>query len=446
MRLYVLFAAAGVAFAQTLQIPEAYRPLVDLSRSAPAEFGADAMLRLVESGKIQDVAARRELVEDAFRLAVSAKAPMRMRYLPGSTYDTSAGPLAQVHNLKLDTLSLQSRAVSDMVRIDPAAGRKLLLEIPPPVFEALSCDDAYFYDVGDFYQAVGAVVSGGFSAAERAKEEHVNFLLGYIGQVANPAQLYPMAQAIQRAPVNNAQREVLWARFNAALANVAADDRSMSALTTEPPSGLDFVLTAMKERGAGCKNDIVQQPPGNIAANAQQPKSGDATPKLDRWWQSAEAKRMLDDGRKLRYGDDSRVLSQADRSTQEWQQRLTDYLSALGGWSASDEKSEEDYYNEKCTVYIALVELIPAGAQRDKMLSAFIDFINSSPLQQAQPVEWYNQANFMMERVRINSDGEPSKVQAAFEESGSPILALQATLDKALGAKSAPGFAATGSR
>ncbi|HMD50563.1 MAG TPA: hypothetical protein VKG79_15740 [Bryobacteraceae bacterium] len=435
MRLCVLLAAAQLALAQTAQIPEAFRPLVELSRAAPGEFAADAMLRLEESGRIQDAAARRELVEEAFRLAVSAKAPIRKRFVPGSTYDTSAGPLAQVHNLKLDTWSLQSRAVSDMLRIDPTAARKLLQDKAPPVFDALSCDDPFFYEVGDFYQALGAVVNGAFTAEERAKEEHVNFLLGYIGQAVNPAQLYPLARTIQGASVNNAQRDVLWARFNAMLPNLNVDDRSMSALTTEPPQGMDFILTSMKQRSAGCKNDVQQQAPGTVAMNGVQAKSGDPTPKLDRWWQSAEAKRMLEDGRKLRFSDDGRVLTQADRSTPQWQQRLTDYLSALGAWSASSENSEADYYNEKCSVYIALVELIPQGPQRDKMLEAFIDFISSSPLQQQQPVEWYNQAAFMLERVRINGDGEPAKVQEAFERSGSPILALQAALDKALGAK-----------
>lgn len=439
MRVCVLFAAAQLAFAQTAQVPEAYRHLIDLSRGAPAEFGADALLRLVESGQIADIAARRDLVDEAFRLAASAKAPVRKRFLPGSTFDTSAGPLEQAYDLKLDALSLQSRAVSDMVRIDAAAARKLLQDIRPPVLEALSCDDAFFYDVADFYQALGAVVSGGFNDEERAKDEHVNFLLGYIGQVANPAQLYPLARTIQSAGVSNAQHEILWAKFNAMLPNLAVDDRSMSALSSDPSPEMDFIRTALSQRSAGCKNDALQRPSGTIATNAGQPKTGDPTPKLDRWWQSAVAKRMLEDGRKLRYSDQGSLLTAADRASELWQQRLADYLSALGSWSASEENSEADYYNEKCTVFIALVELIPQGPQRDKTLEAFIDFISNSPLQQEIPVEWYNQASLMLERVRGTGDGEPSKVEAAFERSGSPILVLETSLDKLLGAKSFSG-------
>ena len=433
MRLGLLFLAAALASAETAKLPEPFQSLVDLAHAAPPEFGADALLRLAESGKIGKRDAERDLVEQAFSLAVSAKFPLRKRHLPGTTLDSRAGSLSQAYGMKLDALSLESRAVSDMVRIDPAEARKLIQEIPPPVFEPLSCDDALFYDVSDFYLALTAVVNSSFTAQERAKEEHVNFLLGYIGQVISPAQLVPLAQSIRGASVTAEQREVLWASFNAVLPNLQSDDRSFSALLVEPPAGMDFIMTAVRQHSAGCKSDA----PATQTNGAGQSNAHGTTPKVEAYWQSAEAQRMMDDGKKLRYGDAGRVLTEADRSTPEWQQRLTDYLSALAAWGPSSEKSEADYYNEKCTVYIALVELIPAGPQRDKMLEAFIDLISNSPLQQDSPVEWYNQANFMLERVRGSRDGEPAKVMEGFERSGIPVLALKTALDKTLGAKQA---------
>ncbi|HEX6897066.1 MAG TPA: hypothetical protein VF146_17430 [Bryobacteraceae bacterium] len=423
--------AAAAAFAESPKLPEPYQSLVDLSHAAPSEFGADALLRLVESGKIAGQDARRDLVEQAFSLAASAHFPLRKLHLPGTTLDSRAGSLSQAYGLKLDALSLQSRAVSDMVPVDPAAARKLIQEIPPPVFEPLSCDDALFYDVSDFYQALTAVVNSSFSPQERAKEEHLNFLLGYIGQLSNPAQLIPLAQTIQSASVTNEQREVLWARFNAGVPNLQSDDRSFSAVLANPAPGMDSIVSAVRQRGAGCKGD------GGTASSSvnAQPRKAESTPRVEPYWQSPEAKRMMDDGKKLRYGDAGRVLTEADRSTPEWQQQLTDYLTALAGWAASAEKSEADYYNEKCTVYIALVELIPPGSQRDKMLEAFVDFIGNSPLQQQSPVEWYNQASFMLERVRGARGGEPEKVREALERSGNAVLVLESALDKTLGVR-----------
>ena len=44
---------------------------------------------MVESGRLADKNARRELVEQAFQLAASAKFPVRMEGLPGTTTDTA---------------------------------------------------------------------------------------------------------------------------------------------------------------------------------------------------------------------------------------------------------------------------------------------------------------------------------------------------------------------
>ncbi len=457
MRIGLLFLATAVVCAETPKLAEPFQSLVDLAHAAPPEFGADALLRVVESGQIADREARHDLVEQAFSLAGSAKFPLRKRHMPGTTLDSRAGSLSQAYGMKLDALSLESRAVLDMVGIDSAEARKLIQEIPPPVFAPLSCDDALFYDVSDFYHALTAVVNSSFNVQERAKEEHLNFLLGYIGQVTSPSQLVPLAQAIQGAGVTSEQREVLLARFKAMLPNIQSDDRSVSGLLAEPVSGMDFIQAAVRQQSAGCKSDTgaPAQRRGNTGAvpvgagDAGSAANGapatpvaehDRTPKVEAYWQSAEAQRMMDDGKKLRYGDAGRMLTEAERSTPDWQLRLTDYLSALAAWSPDAEKSEADYYNEKCTVYIALVELIPRGQQRDKMLEDFIGFIDNSPLQQESPVEWYNQAHFMLERVRGSRDGEPAKVLEAFERSGNPVLALEAALDKTLGAKSQFGF------
>ena len=102
----------------------------------------------------------------------------------------------------------------------------------------------------------------------------------------------------------------------------------------------------------------------------------------------------------------------------------------MADWTAAQEKSEADYYHEKCIVYEALVELIPPGAQRDKMVQAYVDFVGNSSLQQQSPVEWFMHAHSMLERVRNTANGEPAKLLEAFERSGNPVLALYAAEEK----------------
>src|SRR5260370_22863835 len=111
-----LFLAGALLDAQKL--PEPYQSIVELAHSAPPEFDSDALLRVAESGKVADRNTRRDLVEQAFRLAVSAKFPARMRGVPGSTLDTRSGNLSKAYDLKLDALSLGSRAVNDLLSLD----------------------------------------------------------------------------------------------------------------------------------------------------------------------------------------------------------------------------------------------------------------------------------------------------------------------------------------
>ena len=51
--------------------------LVNYAHYAPAEFGADILLRIVESGRLADQAWKRELVDEAFQLASQAKQLVR---------------------------------------------------------------------------------------------------------------------------------------------------------------------------------------------------------------------------------------------------------------------------------------------------------------------------------------------------------------------------------
>jgi hypothetical protein len=434
-RFWILLLTAG-SLTQAQKLPEPYQSIVALAESAPPEFASDALLRVVESNKIVDPNLRRDLVEQAFRLAGSAKFPVRMRGVPGSNLDTRSGNLSRAYDLKLDALSLESRGVHDLLPLDAAKARELFQEISKPRLAPLTCDDALVYDVSDFYQTLGEVVNAAFSQKERDKEEHVNFLLDYLGQATSPAQLAPLARLIRTVNVSAAQREILWNRFNGLLEGVQPDDRSFSAsLGDLTPLAIPELKTSFekyRQKAAGCKDDIGATVLVN--GDAAPPKSV-TTPKIERYWQSSEAQRLLVDANKLRFGSAGKPLSDADRSTREWQQELTDFLSELADWTPSQENSEADFYHQKCVVFEALMELIPPGVQRDKMLQAYVEFISNSNLQQQSPVEWFMHAHSMLERVRSTNTGEPAKLLDAFQSSGNPVLALYAALEKTFGGR-----------
>ena len=55
MRRFSLLFLAAAFLSDAQKLPEPYLSIVELAHSAPPEFAADAMLRVVESGKIADI-------------------------------------------------------------------------------------------------------------------------------------------------------------------------------------------------------------------------------------------------------------------------------------------------------------------------------------------------------------------------------------------------------
>jgi hypothetical protein len=424
----------SLLLAETRKLPEPYQSIVDLAGAAPPEFAADALLRVVESNKITKRDAKRDLVEQAFRLAAMAKFQIRMHGVAGTLVDTRSGYLSRAYDLKLDALSLQSRAVRDMLPLDSAKARELFQEIPRPALAPLTCYGPLFYDVSDFYQTLGAVAQSAFTTQERKKEEDLNFLLDYMGQISSPAQLAPVARVIKSASVSSQQRDILWTKFYGLLESMQPDGRSFSAalddIKSEIVPGAEGSFEKFKQSSKGCPDDAR---PGVTLDLSQGPVHSGKTPEVEHYWESSQAKQLLEGIQKLRFTSDGKLIPEAARASQEWQDKLTDFLSQLADWTSSQEKSEADYYHEKCVVYEALVELIPPGAQRDKTLQAYLDFIGNSNLQRESPLDWFMHASSMLERVSNASNGEPAKLLNAFESSGNGVLVLYAVEQKVFG-------------
>jgi hypothetical protein len=429
MRLSVLLLIPALSFAAPPKLAEPFRAIADLAGGAPPEFAADALLHLVESGKLADQNARRALVEQAFQLAASAKFQVRMEGLSGTTTDTASGSLNQAYGLKLDVLSLQSRAVRDMLPLDPSKARDLWGQMVKPTLAPLTCDDALLYQPSDYYQALSAVVNGAFTPSEKAKEEHVNTLLEALAQVTSPSQLAPLADAIQAAGVSTMQRQVLWARFNGLLENMQPDDRSfpnsLPALSVLTTPGAQASLEKYRQKSHGCQTDIA--PP----STNQQPAKKPATPKLDPYWQSGNAQQLLQAGTKLRSASSTQPLSDDDRATAAWQQQLADYLNLIADWTQDSAESDAVYYHEKCLVYTALLDVVPPGPQSDKILADYVDFISNSGLYQQSPAEWYVEPHTLLDRSQTNPAKLP-KVLEAYQNSGNPVLTLEVALEKIL--------------
>src|SRR5215472_7018553 len=147
-----------------LQYPELAR-VADLAQSAPSELAADVLLRVAASERNQDRAWKIELLEDAFQMASLARQPNRQKVIGSRIVDRNrAEVLSLAFDQRLDRLSLQSRVVRQMLKLDKAKALDMFQRIAWPNLHSRQCRDALIDDVKEYYELATEIVSSGFTA------------------------------------------------------------------------------------------------------------------------------------------------------------------------------------------------------------------------------------------------------------------------------------------
>jgi hypothetical protein len=212
------------------------------------------------------------------------------------------------------------------------------------------------------------------------------------------------------------------------------DDRtygaSLPALSTRAIPELEGSLEKYRQKSQGCTSDLPSPTSSVARGQAQAPPQRPKTPKVNAYWQSANSQLLLEPGKKLRYDKNNLPLSEADRSTPEWQQQVNDYLNQITDWTAGQESSEADYFHEKCTVLTALIELVPLGSENDRIVSEYVAFISNSNMYRESPAEWYLEPYTLLERFPAGMPMRKALLDA-YQQSGNPILTLQVALERA---------------
>src|SRR6185369_17091119 len=168
--------------------------LIAAARTVPAEFSADAMIRVAALDRLPKEQ-RIQLLEQAFEKAAGAQEPYK-RHAAALRNDGSVGYWNRVYGQDLDGLSLRLRAVETMLPVDAAKARELLLKIPPLNTPKLKCEEYRMYDVGRFYDVLGQLVQHAFTTEETAAGEPFRLLQKYAAALNSPVQAGPLAHLL----------------------------------------------------------------------------------------------------------------------------------------------------------------------------------------------------------------------------------------------------------
>lgn len=451
--------------------------LIDEARLQQAEFAADALLRIVASGKIQDKQLKIKLLEEAFHRASEAQHPVRIGY--GGVAGTRSDALAESLNLGVAKLSLQSRAVKALLVIDKKRARELFGEISPKLsLPSVGCKEGFiYYDVSEFYDALNEIVTNSFDPKERSRDEHIQFVLPYISEMASPAQVAPMSKAILSLKPNQLQLPLLIATFTQALKNIANDDHSFRQWmgkdeTAKPIEALaklcdkenvpkgdllqSFRLYLLSQlNGVRCSDGLKLNDNPAVAAKYAPPKNmefvnsnlfpdnpitaSDINPsKIEEAFDSyyhydkAGSAMRLEKFRELRFADNGRGerITDAEKEKSEWQIKLTDFLNSFALRTPGKDEIEEDVFNEKCEFYFALLDVIPkADAEtRLRVFSDYIAFVSNSQIYKDNRSEWLFQAEKLLDVVLSAKGKERAMLTGMINNAGNSALRLYLNL------------------
>jgi len=449
-----------------------FQAIVDQVAAVPPEFGSDILIRLAESGRVASPATRMELLKKAFSVAAGAEQPVK-RFAMAYETDTRSGFLAVSFGLNLDRLSLQSRVVNSMSGLDVREARQLLTEIQFPTLKPLGCEERLTYDVSAFYQTIDRVMGSSFTSKDKRAGRDVKFLEPYVSSLQSHAQIDPLVQLLLKANVSPSSLEDLANAFAYALTQLHGDEGSFAAVAVaSPPHTTWGVIASLIKRLQGygvpglpllkaLREYLVSNFSGVQCPEPLEGKAGDrsslpegvtffnqefrvmlqntgVTPiqkeELEgarlggalndtRFWQSLEAKRLLRGLQVLRWGKGN--LSPPVKDSPEWSARLTDFLTEMEAWKPDN---EPDFFCEKSILYTGLIDLVPTGAGRSKVIDAFVEFLEQNSGRTRSRIEWFVTADTLLSGSRATDD-QP-EIMLAFLNSSDPTLSLYARLKR----------------
>ena len=466
-------------FCPAAVLPSDVSAVVDLARSAPGEFAADALIRVAALDRLEKPR-RIELLEEAFRRASEAQEPLKRE----AAIARAGGPasfLNRAYGQDLDALSLRMRAVEAMLVLDKRKARELFQQMPPLEVPKVACEQSMVYNVDRYYAVLGQIAKQSYTPKETARNEPVRLLEQAVRTLTSSAQVKPAALMTLNAGLKDQDLQLVSAALAGALGKIMGDDRTFTHYSvTTGPAILDLV-NELKQRklnplplvegyrlylvnnlaGDRCADDDLMQNGANsysmatgraadalggeaaafynrqIRMSPLQPLSeNEMTPsKLEgaaaglRSCRDKECASISEQYRVLVFDAGGRPLRGDEKNTPEWRAMLQQFLTAMASWTASTDASETEFFREKSEFYNALIAALPNGPTRQDVLRSWLDFLQKEHNPSLQRIEWLLPVNTLIGRVSLDPLGV-GKIADELRQVKDPVIALYVELER----------------
>jgi hypothetical protein len=465
----VLVRAALIAVAVNTSVhaePASVRPRRDAALenvaatavSLPPELAADALIRIASSPRVTDLEWKRELLTEAFFRAYSAREPYRQSTAQAVAPDTVDGARLFAYATSLNRVSLQSRAAQMMALVDGPSARELFQWIDLDLAPA-SCEGLLAPAVDEYYSALSLVARTTFSD----RTEGLRFLELFLWRAQLPSEFPAVARALIRFQPRFDEAAYLESVFGFMLETGASDARGFSSSAMDIVSRTADMAIAFHEVGVNpyflmetLRAYVVTQVKGpRCADSAAEPMTPAAfntalartgmdfyirpidgstllpsrvlgSARLEPYWQSGQARYLRQEAIELRGGGVAPVPLRV-RQTDDWLNRAEHLLVDVDEWTGRSEARERDYFYQKASLYVALLDLVPESKVRAKTIDSFVEFLRHNDEDRALEPLWFAFVNRLLELSRGHDGAE---ILHAFEDAHHPALWVYAQLEK----------------
>jgi hypothetical protein len=426
--------------------------------SLPPELAADALIRIASSPRVTDREWKRELLTEAFFRAYSAREPYRQGTAQPVAPDTRDGARLFAYATSLNRVSLQVRAAQMMALVDGPAARELFQWIDLDVSPAV-CDGLLVPAVDEYYSALSLVARTTFDD----RTEALRFLELFLWRAHLPSEFPAVARALIRFQPQPTEAAYLESVFGFLLETGRLDARGFSSSANDIVSrsadlavayaqvGVNpyflmdtlraYVITEVK--GPRCADSTSESmtPAAFNAALARtrmdqyvRPIDGTTlipsrvlgSARLELYWQTGRALALRQAAVDLR-GSGVALVPLRVRQSEAWLTRAEHLLVDVDQWTGNGEASDADYFYQKASLYVALLDLVPASKLRVKTIDSFVEFLRHKDEDRSGQPLWFAFVNHLLE---LSRGDDRTVILRTFEDAHHPALWVYAQLEK----------------
>lgn len=446
---------------------DALEQLLGDARVTQPEVFAYVIFQLLESGVIDDKKKKAELIEEVFNSAYSTQHQLKLKDFNDDTV-TRSGMLQYGLGLNLDRLSIQCRAVREMIAIDKQKAREMFRDILIPEMKSLKCEDPMIPDVSIYYDTLTAITGRTFSEDEVKKREHIIITEQALSGIVSPLQLGPATKVIASIKAQPQDISSLLGIFSKRMSDMSCDSRSFLWAIRTLDS--DIKNLAVYCRGKGVPADYLIDSyrtflAGNMSKNwcddypdkskviakvtkqyesfnsllneiigengkvlplqvkELTPKGFSGSLQTYSYERSATVRNLYKGIRSLRYTENGKQRSVTEREGKLWQSELSKFYSSLNSWAKGDGLSDIDYFHQKILLMGQLLQITPkTDPQYQNTLFDYMSLLSQDRSQQENAVEWLWEALVPFSRMEYIKQSHEDILQIYLE---SPSVSLQ---------------------